>query len=107
MWMNGVEITGANQARHECPNVTKGVRFLYRLMEAANDQSDGWHSWPIPGRAADKLMDLLKTAGNLPYGTRGTITPAQLKAAISPIRRMATTQKAKGFNFDVDAALQD
>jgi hypothetical protein len=52
-------------------------------------------------------MDLLKTAGNLPYGTRGTITPAQLKAAISPIRRMATTQKAKGFNFDVDAALQD
>lgn len=113
MWMNACEIEGANQARHDCPNVRKGVRLLYRLMESVNAQSDGWHSWPAPGKAADKLMDLLKTAGNLPYGTRGTITAAQLKAAISPIRRMVTVQREKQkeygntFDFDVDAALQD
>lgn len=113
MWMNSADITGAFQARHECPNVTKGVRLLYNLKESVNCQSDGWHSWPAPGKAAEKLMDLLRTAGNLPYGTRGTITDAQLKAAITPIRRMVTTQKANQakygntFNFDVDAALRE
>lgn len=113
MWMNQAEIEVANQARHECPNVKKGVRFLYRLMVAVNNQSDGWAYWKAPSAAAEKLMTLLKTAGNLPYGTRGTISEAQLKAAITPIRRMVTVQKKKQaqygntFSFDVDAALQD
>ncbi len=113
MWMNQTEIEWAAQRQHECPNVTKGVKLLNRLVESVNSQSDGWHSWPAPGKSAKKLMDLLRTAGNLSHGTRGTITDAQLKAAITPIRRMATTQKAKQakygntFNFDVDAALRD
>lgn len=112
MWMNQIEITGAFRSRHDCPNVSRGVRLLHRLMESVNSQSDGWHSWPAPARAADKLMVLLKTAGNLQYGTSGTITDAQLRAAISPIRRMVTVQDKKqkgfgnkGFQFDVDAAL--
>ena len=113
MWMNAAEIEWAAHQYHKCPNVRKGVKLLHRLVESVNEQSDGWHSWPAPGKSAEKLTALLKTAGNLQYGTLGTITAAQLKAAITPIRRMVTTQKAKQaqygnyFNFDVDAALAD
>jgi len=113
MWMNQREIELANQQSHACPNVRKGVRFLYRFMESVNSQSDGWAYWKAAGTSAEKLMDLLKTAGNLSYGTHGTITADQLKAAITPIRRMVTVQSKKQkqygntFSFDVDAALRD
>lgn len=112
-WMNAAEIEHAARQQHECPNVRKGVKLLDRLVESVNNQSDGWHSWPAPAKSAEKLTALLKTAGNLSYGTRGTITDAQLKAAITPIRRMVTTQREKQkrygntFDFDVDAALRD
>lgn len=111
MWMNQAEIEWANQQNHACPNVRAGVRLLYRLIQAVNNQSDGWAYWAAPGKAAHKLMELLKTAGNLSHGTRGTITADQLKKAVSPIRRMVTVQSAKQkkygntFEFDVDAAL--
>jgi hypothetical protein len=113
MWMNQAEIEWAAKQQHDCPNVRKGVRLLYRFMQSVNEQSDGWAYWPAPGKAADKLMELLKTAGNLNYGTRGTITAAQLKAAVTPIRSMVTYQSKKQkeygntFNFDVDAALNE
>lgn len=114
MWMNQAEIESAYRNRHSCPNVQKGVRLLYLLMEATNAQSDGWHSWPVPGKAAAKLMDTLRLAGPVGWGgTRGRITDAQLKAAITPIRRMVTVQRAKQakygntFDFDVDLALRE
>jgi hypothetical protein len=110
-WMNAAEIEFAASCRHECPNVRKGVRLLLKLMQATNAQSDGWHSWPAPGNSAKQLTELLKTAGNLTHGTHGTITAAQLKKAVSPIRRMVTVQSEKQkkygntFAFDVDEAL--
>lgn len=97
----------------DCPNVRKGIRLLLKLIEATNAQSDGWHSWPAPSNAAQKLQELLKTAGNLNYGTSGKITADQLKKAVAPIRAMVTRQakiQAKygnKFEFDVDAALAD
>lgn len=113
MWMNENEIETANYRQHECVNVKKGILFLYRLMKSINKQSDGWAYWTAGTSSASKLTELLKTAGNLSYDTHGSITPAQLKAAITPIRRMVTTQKEKQkrygntFDFDVDAALLD
>lgn len=112
MWMNQAEIEFAASRIHACPNVTKGVQLLHRLMEAVNAQSDGWAYWSAPGKAADKLMDLLKTAGNLSYDTNGTISDADLRKAVSPIRRMVKVQSEKQkkygntFSFDVDAALK-
>lgn len=112
MFMNQAEIEWAVQQQHECPNVRKGVRLLYLLMSAVNRQSDGWAHWAAPSRSAEKLQELLKTAGNLQHGTRGTITDEDLRKAITPIRRMVTTQKKKqkrfgnSFDFDVDAALR-
>jgi hypothetical protein len=109
--MNQHDIEYAHSRNHACPNVRKGVGLLYRLMLAVMEQSDGWAYWPTPSKAATKLMELLKTAGNLNHDTSGTITAQQLKAAITPIRRMVTVQAEKqkkygnAFVFDVDAAL--
>jgi hypothetical protein len=113
MWMNQGEIEWAAEQQHACPHVRKGLRLLLRLMQAVNDQSDGWPYWAAPSQAAMKLQTLLQTAGNLNHGTRGTITAAQLKAAITPIRAMVTRQKriqakhGNTFDFDVDAALAE
>jgi hypothetical protein len=113
MMMNQSEIEWAAQRHHECPNVRKGVRLLLRLMQSVNEQSDGWAYYRAPSKSAEKLMELLKTAGNLNHDTHGEISEAALKQAITPIRRMVTTEKKKQakygntFNFDVDAALQE
>ena len=113
MWMNQYEIEAAAQARHACPNVRKGVRLLAALLEAVNSQSDGWAYWPAPSKAAEKLMNLLHTSGNLAYGTGRKISDAELKAAISPIRAMVTKQRklqakhGNKFEFDVDAAMAE
>jgi hypothetical protein len=56
-------------------------------------------------------MDLLSSTGNLNYGTSGTITSAELRKAITPIRTMVTRQQTvqakygNTFSFDFDAAL--
>lgn len=112
MFMNEPEIKGAAQAQHDCPNVRKGVWLLLKLMQAVNAQSDGWPYWSAPVKAAEKLMTLLQTAGNLAYGTHGKIETAALRKAITPIRTMATHQKVvqakygNKFEFDVDEALR-
>ena len=112
MFMNQGDIEAAYSNHHDCPNVRKGVALLHSLMQAVNEQSDGWAYWSPPSKAAEKLWELLKTTGNLLYGnTHGTITADQLKQAITPIRRMVTAQKKKQakygntFEFDVDQAI--
>ena len=113
MFMNQGDIEWAASQHHECPNVRKGVRLLLRLMEAVNQQSDGWAYWNAPSKAVEKLVDLLQTAGNLNHGTHGTISVVDLRKAITPIRTMITKQKkiqaryGNTFEFDVDAALAE
>lgn len=113
MWMNQHEIEFAAQQNHACPNVRKGLKLLTRLVESVNSQSDGWPYWSAPAKSCEQLFELLKKTGNLNYGTHGTITDAELRKAITPIRRMVTFQKKKQstygntFDFDVDAALKD
>lgn len=111
MSMNAPEIDFAAAQQHECPNVRKGLKLLQALKNAVNQQSDGWAYWKAPRDACEKLEALLQTVGNLNYPTHRTITDAQLKAAITPIRRMVTVQREKQkkygnkFDFDVDAVL--
>ena len=112
MFMNQPEIEFAASRQHACPNVTKGIKLMLRLVEAVNAQSDGWAYFPAPSRSCEKLQELVKTAGNLNHGTHGTITADQLKKAVAPIRAMVTRQKkvqakcGNTFDFDVDAALR-
>lgn len=111
MFWNQYEIEDAAQRQHDCPNVRKGVQLLLRLMQAVNEQSDGWAYWSPPSKASEKLQALLQTAGNVHHGTHGKISAEDLKKAIAPIRSMVTRQKKKQaqygnkFEFDVDAAL--
>ena len=113
MFMNQYEIEDAANQTHDCQNVRKGVQLLLKLMQSVNEQSDGWAYWSAPSKSAEKLQELLKTAGNMSYGTHGKISAADLKKAVAPIRSMVTRQKAKQakygnkFEFDVEAALQD
>ena len=93
MFTNQADIEWMAQQHHDCPNVRKGVLLLYRLMQAVNEQSDGWAYWHAPSKSTEKLVELLQTAGNLTYGTHGTITEAELRKAITPIRTMVTRQK--------------
>jgi len=108
--MNKSEIEMMYKNNHLCPNVRKGVNLLFRLMQSVDAQSDGWAYWSAPSKSANKLMALLRTAGNIWRVTDG-ITEKQLKDAITPIRRMVTTQRKKQskygntFDFNVDAAL--
>lgn len=107
---NDIECLARNN--HTCPNVRKGVKLLYALLQAVNAQSDGWAYWNAPSKAAEKLMVLIKSAGNIWYDTNGKISDADFRKAVSPIKRMVTTQKVKQakygntFEFDVDAALR-
>lgn len=106
-----MEIEWAYSRHHACPNVRKGVRLLYRLMLAVNQQSDGWAYWAAPRRSAESLVKLLRSSGNLFYGSRGTVTAAELRKAVAPIRAMVTRQSklqeryGNTFEFDVDGAL--
>ena len=109
--MNQYEIEWAAKNHHACQNVRKGIHLLLRLMQAVNEQSDGWAYWKAPRQAAEKLITLLKTVGNLNYGTHGTISDADLRKAVTAIKSMVTRQKklqakyGNVFNFDVDAAV--
>lgn len=111
MFVNEFEIERMVSQIHECHNVRRGIRLLSALVQSVNEQSDGWASWAAPRKSAEKLIILLKTAGNLSHGTSGSISTQELKDAVTPIRRMVTTQQKKQqqygntFDFDVDAAL--
>jgi hypothetical protein len=113
MWMNQYDIEMAASNHHACPNVRKGFRLLLRLMQAVNRQSDGWAYWRKPAEAAEKLMDLLRTAGNLWYDTHGTVSDADFRKAVTPIKAMVTREKKRQatygnkFDFDVSAALAE
>jgi len=110
MNQSDIEIMASNS--HACPNVRKGVAILHTLMESVNAQSDGWAYWSAPSKAATRLMDLLRTAGNIQHDTHGTISEQELRKAVSPIRSMATRQKriqaAHGntFDFNIDALMK-
>jgi hypothetical protein len=112
MDMNQGDIEVMLHNHHACPNVRKGIKLLHALMEAVNDQSDGWAYWRAPSQAAEPLMKLLRSAGNIWHDTNGTISDADLREAIGSIKRMVTYQKAEQakhgnkFDFDVDAALK-
>lgn len=79
----------------ETPNLARGARTLYELMNWTNRNSDGWPYWSKPVKAADKLITLLEDAdraGRAAWSTPKDATDAQLKAALTPIKSFLTRQ---------------
>ena len=113
MFLNQSEIEALARNRHACPNVRRAVRLLHALMESVNAQSDGWAHWSAPSHAANPLIELLRVKGVHQWSaSRATITDAELKKVVTPIKAMVTRQKVKQakygnhFDFDVVAALE-
>lgn len=104
--MNQWEIEGAADWAYENgENLYKGALVLHNLMRWANNNSDGWHMWPKPARAAAKLIQLLEDkqrdyredgvvsrAGETGIVEFTDATDAQLKAAFAPIKAFLTRQ---------------
>lgn len=95
MWMNSYEISEALVRFENHPVLSKAARLLDMLREETDNHSDGWHSWPRPARAAERLMVLLKS---------GRGTEQDLKLAVRPIKAFLTRYGNK-FGLDVRAIL--
>jgi hypothetical protein len=116
MWMNGPEVEWAAQRLAGHSTLGPASKFLNMLMDSVNAQSDGWHSWPAPGRAASKLQDLIQQ-----HTTNGCAYPkdpdqptmAEVRKTITPIKSMVTKQRelqkryGNTFEFDVAAAMKE
>jgi hypothetical protein len=92
MWMNEGEIEQAMERFQSHPVLGKGARFLGAFRDEVNAHSDGWAHWPLPGKAADKLMTLLYTHlwAHTMWPRPSEPTFADLKKAYVPIRAFYT-----------------
>lgn len=91
-FMNEWDIEGAVERRENHPTLGPATRTLYNLMRCANENSDGWCYWPKPARAAARLMEIIEGDGRYEsvYGDREDVTPAQVRAAYTPIKAFLT-----------------
>lgn len=105
MFMNQWDIEDAGRhARlmaeegYDVPNLITAADALHALMRWTNDNSDGWHVWPKPTRAAKRLMELLDNPERRRNWMNGVevedISDAALKAALTPIKALLTRQGA-------------
>lgn len=90
LFMNESEIDSAVR-RYQPESVSgRAAGILADLRDQANANSDGWHSWPAPARAAKKLMEFLQ-------GPEDAVTRSEknLRKALVPIKSFMTR---KGLN---------
>lgn len=66
--------------------LSKAARLLAAVAEDANNNSDGWHSWPLPCRACKQLITLIEAGdtGNIP------LMEHQFRKALAPIKAFYT-----------------
>jgi hypothetical protein len=96
-WMNRYEIEEARDRFADDPILGPVTTFLYEFMEEVNDVSDGWHSWPLPARAASQLMDLIEGAWPSYHGAHDVspVTIQQVAKAMAPIKAFMTRRGLK------------
>ncbi len=94
-WMNTYEIEERRTQYAEHPILGPATATLVNLVVWTNRNSDGWHSWPKPGRAAEKLMDLIQGDRMSRFDDeREDVTEAAYKAALRPIKAFRTRHTA-------------
>jgi hypothetical protein len=92
MWMNRWDIQFAVERNSLDTVKGKAARFLAAFMEETDEHSDGWCHWPLPGRAADKLQNLIQSDSPM--------TEADYRKALAPIKSFYTRRGYKaGMNF--------
>jgi len=91
-WMNDYEIERAVERYKNHPILSRATKFLRDFSEETNEHSDGWHSWPLPGNAAVKLMGMIQ---HPEYASEDNF-----KKALAPIRSFYTRRgDAAGMKF--------
>lgn len=96
-WMNEYDIDYVATIFNDVdtPNLYSAAVALEQLATWANENSDGWAYWPKPSRAAKRLQEVLQ-AGQAAYrrGAEQDCTPAELRAALTPVKAFLTRQGA-------------
>lgn len=93
MWMNRYEVEDTRFRFANHPVLARATRFLYEFVEETDANSDGWSSWPLPGRAAGQLMDLIQRGDS-------ATTEAQFQKSLAPIKSFMTRRGyAAGMKF--------
>lgn len=89
MWMNEWDIEEALHRLNtdETPNLYAGAVAVDALRRWTNRNSDGWHIWNKPSRAAASLQTLLHDADRY---TPVDITDADLSKALRPVKSFLT-----------------
>lgn len=96
-FMNDYDIELARRRFDAFPNLALGVQVIDNLRQWADANSDGWHSWPKPCRAASKLIDLIEDEQNIKDWANGVLTDIdekELARAIIPIKSFLTRHGA-------------
>jgi len=90
LFSNSFDIANYVALYRSHPVLSRAARMLAAVAHDADYNSDGWHSWPLPCRAARSLQVLLQ---------RGTATEAEYQAALRPIKAFYTRMRTKGANY--------
>lgn len=97
LFMNEYDIAFAGQVaeREEWKVMADAVAILRRLADWANENSDGWSSWPLPSRAARQLQERIQeqeTKARSSYPDQYDMTHNHRDAALRPIKAFLTRQ---------------
>jgi hypothetical protein len=89
-----IEIAQHRFSEADTPNREKVADAVAKLAEWADNNSDGWHSWPKPCRAASKALDLIdpRTYADIEAFEETDATDAEVTAAFRPIKAFLTRQ---------------
>ena len=100
--MNTYDIEQAVERFYDHPVLGPATRTLANLEAAADANSDGWHTWPKPARAANKLMEMIERDGTYKYhdGDREDATVAEYRKALGPIKTFRTKT---GIDFQIES----
>jgi hypothetical protein len=95
-FMNDWDIDQAERLYPDHPVLAPAVKTLRSLSDWVNANSDGWAYWPVPVRAAAKLMEMITRDGTHKYygGDRPDVTEAEYKKALTPIKSFRTKHEA-------------
>lgn len=91
LFMNRWEIDESVERYRNHPVLSRATRFLAEFRDETDANSDGWCYWPLPVRAAARLMTLIQS---------GDATESQFKSALGPIKSFYTRSgNAAGMRF--------
>lgn len=108
IWMSADSVAAAVRGCENHAILSPAARFLDKLIEETNDQSDGWMTWEKPCRASQRLQAFIKKYTGewslTPNSRSNEATMKEFLETLTPIRSLVTRSKGK-FKFDVTAAL--